>query len=180
MVGSSPHQTKPTGSQQQDNFPNLEQEKDQDKHQEGSVWTTHIGKKHSRVRSHVSQKQDDNKALQQEINDLKKKLRRAQQKRSPFSSDTSEEGDNNYRQRSRTPLSETFFYEEEHHHKHSHKSSSRKGLVNDIMSKALDRISKSPFTRKIEGTKLPWRFHQPTFIVYNGRTDPIKHISQFN
>ena len=103
----------------------------------------------------MSQKQDDNKALQQEINDLKKKLRHTQRKHSPSSSDTSEEGDDNYRQRSRTPPSETFSYEEEHHHKCSHKSPSRKGLVNDAMSKALDRISKSPFTHKIEGAELP-------------------------
>ena len=48
------------------------------------------------------------------------------------------------------------------------------------MSKALDRISKSPFTRKIEGAKLPRRFHQPTFTMYNSRMDPVEHISQFN
>ncbi|XP_030970450.1 uncharacterized protein LOC115990806 [Quercus lobata] len=48
------------------------------------------------------------------------------------------------------------------------------------MSKALDRISKSPFTCKIEGAELPQRFHQPTFIMYNGRMDPIEHVSQFN
>ena len=47
----------------QDNFLNLEWEKDQDKHREGSVQTTHISKSHSRVRSHVSQRQDNNKAL---------------------------------------------------------------------------------------------------------------------
>ena len=48
------------------------------------------------------------------------------------------------------------------------------------MSKALDQISKSPFTRKIEGAELPRQFHQPTFIIYNGQTDPIEHVSQFN
>ena len=48
------------------------------------------------------------------------------------------------------------------------------------MSKALDRISQSPFTRKIEGAKLPRLFHQPTFTIYNGRTNPVKHVSQFN
>ena len=128
------------------------------------------------MRSHVSQRQDDNKALQQEIDDLKKKLRRVQQKHSPSSSDTSEEGDDNYRQRSRTPPSETFSYEEEHHHRCKRKSPSRKGLVNHT----LDRISKSPFTRKIEGVKLPRRFHQPIFTMYNGRTDPVEHVSQFN
>ena len=48
------------------------------------------------------------------------------------------------------------------------------------MSKALDWISKSPFTCKIEGAKLPRRFHQPTFTMYNGRTNPVEHVSQFN
>ena len=47
------------------------------------------------------------------------------------------------------------------------------------MKKALSQISKSPFTREIEKAKLPSRFHQPTFIMYNGRTDPVEHVSQF-
>ncbi|XP_075655060.1 uncharacterized protein LOC142625256 [Castanea sativa] len=48
------------------------------------------------------------------------------------------------------------------------------------MSKALSQISKSPFMRWIERAKLPKRFAQPTFTVYNGRTDPIEHVSHFN
>ena len=47
------------------------------------------------------------------------------------------------------------------------------------MKKALSQISKSPFTRGIEKAKLPRRFHQPTFTMYNGRTDPVERISQF-
>ena len=47
------------------------------------------------------------------------------------------------------------------------------------MKKALSQISKSPFTRGIEKAKLPRRFHQPTFAMYNGRTDPVEHVSQF-
>ena len=47
------------------------------------------------------------------------------------------------------------------------------------MKKTLSQISKSPFTRGIERAKLPKRFHQPTFTMYNGRTDPIEHVSQF-
>ena len=180
MVGLGTHQTEPSGSQRQDNFLNLEWEKDQDKSQESSVQTTQKSKSCSRVKSHVSQRQDNNKALQREIDDLKKKLRRAQRKHSPFSSDTSEEGDENYRQRSRTPPSETFSYEEEHHHRQSHKNPSRKGLLNNAMSKAPNQISKSPFTRKIKGAKLPRRFHQPTFTMYNGLTDLLEHVSQFN
>ena len=47
------------------------------------------------------------------------------------------------------------------------------------MKKALSQISKSPFTRGIEKAKLRRRFHQPTFTMYNGRTDPVEHVSQF-
>ena len=48
------------------------------------------------------------------------------------------------------------------------------------MSRALNQISKSPFTRKIKGGRLPRRFTQPTFTMYNGRTDPVEHVSHFN
>ena len=48
------------------------------------------------------------------------------------------------------------------------------------MNKALSQVSKSPFTRRIEGAKLSRHFHQPTFLLYNGRSDPVEHVSQFN
>ena len=47
------------------------------------------------------------------------------------------------------------------------------------MKKVLSQISKSPFTWGIVRAKLPKRFHQPTFDMYNGRTDPVEYISQF-
>ena len=47
------------------------------------------------------------------------------------------------------------------------------------MKKALSQISKSPFARGIEKAKLPRHFHQPTFAMYNGQTDPVEHVSQF-
>ena len=47
------------------------------------------------------------------------------------------------------------------------------------MKKALSQISKSPFTREIEKAKLPRQFHQPSFAMYNGRTDHVEHVSQF-
>ena len=161
MVGSGPHQTESAGSQQQNDFLNLERERDRERYREGSVHTIHTSKSHSRVGNHVSQRQNSNKTMQLEIDNLKKKLRHAQRKRTPSSSNMSsdnEKGDN-YKQRSRTPPSETFSYNEEHHHKCRNKSSPRKGLGNDTMSKALNQISKSPFTRKIEGAKLPRQFH---------------------
>ena len=48
------------------------------------------------------------------------------------------------------------------------------------MSKTLDQLSRSLFTRRIEGAALPWRFQQPAFTIYNGNTDPVEHVSQFN
>ena len=82
-----------------------------------------------------------------------------------------------YRQRSRTLPSESFFCEEEHLHRRKRRNPSRKGIGTDVMKKALRQISKSPFTRGIEKTKLPRRFHQPTFAMYNDRTDPVEHVS---
>ena len=119
--------------------------------------------------------------MQQEIDDLKRQLRRAQQKQSPSSSDVSsnDEEDTIYRQWSGTPPSESFSYEEEHLHKRKRRCPSCKGVGTDVMKEALSQISKSPFTRGIERATLPRRFHQPTFAIYNGRTDLVEHVSQF-
>ena len=70
--------------------------------------------------------------------------------------------------------------DEERHGRQREKNPSRKGLGNDAMSRALNHISKSPFTRRIEGGKLPRRFTQPTFTMYNGKTVPVEHVSHFN
>ena len=69
------------------------------------------------------------------------------------------EKDASYKQRLRTPPNESFSYDEEHHHKRRYKSPPRRGLGNDAMSKALNQISKSLFTRKIEAAILPRWFH---------------------
>ena len=106
MVGSGPdqvgpHQAEFAGSQRQDDFLNLERERDRERYRKGSVHTTHTSRSHSRVGSHVSQKQNNNKAMQLEIDNFKKKLRRAQQKRTPSSSNMSsnDEDDDKYRRR---------------------------------------------------------------------------------
>ena len=119
--------------------------------------------------------------MQREIDDLKKQLHRAQQRLSPSNSNVSSNDEENtiYRQRSRTLPSESFSYEEEHHHRRKYKSPSHKGVGTDIMKKALSQISKSLFTQGIEKAKLLKRFHQPTFTMYNGRMDPVEHVSQF-
>ena len=78
--------------------------------------------------------QGDEKALQREIDDLKKQLRRAQRKQSPPSSDVSfnDEEDTSYRQQSGTPPSESFSYEEEHLLKRKCKSPSRRGVGTNV------------------------------------------------
>ena len=48
------------------------------------------------------------------------------------------------------------------------------------MNEALSQVAKFPFTRNIEGTSLPRQFHQPTFTLYNGRTDPVEHVGHFS
>ena len=121
--------------------------------------------------------------MQREIDEMKKKLRRARRRRSsPESESSSEETDDaTYKRRSRTPPSETFSGDEEYcSHKRKNKSPTHKGLRNRAMNEVLNQVAKSPFTRRIESASLPRRFHQPTFSLYNGQTDPVEHVSHFN
>ena len=162
MAGSSPHQASLHQAEyanvhQQDDFLNLEHKRDRENYQESSVYTIHTSGSIFRRKSHISHERDDNKTMQREIDDLKKQLRRAQQKRSPSSSDVSsnDEEDTMYRQRSRISPSESFSYDEERLHRRKHKSPSRKGMGTNVMKKALSQISKSPFTRGIEREILP-------------------------
>ena len=152
-----------------------------DNQQEGSLQTLHTGGSGYRRRSHLVHEQADEKDLQREINDLKKRLCRAQRKQTPSSSDVSSNDDEDvsYRQRLGTPPSESYSCKEEHSHKRSRRNPSRRGAGTNVVKKALSQISKSPFTRGIEKAKLPKRFHQPTFTMYNERTDPVEHVSQF-
>ena len=82
--GVGPHQPKPTNSQQQGNFPNLEhgQNEENERFQEGSVNTMQTNRSHTRVGSHMSQKRDDERGMQREINDLKRRLCFAQRRQS--------------------------------------------------------------------------------------------------
>ena len=186
MAGSGPHQTSPHHAEsanvhQQGELHDLEHGNDMNNQQEGSLQAHYTGGSSYRRRGHAIHEQIDEKAIQREIDDLKKRLRRAQRKQTPSSSDVSsnDEEDASYRQRSGTPLSESFSYEEENPHKRRCRSPSGRGVRTNVMKKALSQISKSPFTRGIEKAKLPRCFHQPTFAMYNGRTDPVEHVSQF-
>ena len=97
-----------------------------DNQQEGSLQTLHTGGSGYRRRGHAIHEQADEKAMQREIDDLKKRLCRAQRKQTPSSSDVSsnDEEDASCRQRSGTPPSESFSCEEEHLHKKRRRSSS--------------------------------------------------------
>ena len=83
MAGSGPHQTSPhqaksANVRQQDEFLNLERERDRENYLEGNVHTVHASGGGFRRRSHVSHKRDDNKAMQRKIDDLKKQIHQAQ------------------------------------------------------------------------------------------------------
>ncbi|XP_065627492.1 uncharacterized protein LOC136066697 [Quercus suber] len=120
--------------------------------------------------------------MQLEIDKLKRKLCyvKRRQTYSYSEDDSDDEQDVSYRRRTRTPVTESFYYEEEHYHGRQPPSPSHGGIGNDAISKALNQISKSPFTRRIEQAELPCRFHQPIFTIYNGRTNPVEHVSHFN
>ena len=143
--------------------------------------TTHTTKSHSRGKSHVSHVKHDGN-LQCEIADLKRELCHARRERSPpcFKPSSEETDGATYRRRSRTPPSKTFSYEEEHGRRHRHKSLPGRGLSNNAMNKTLSQISKSPFMRNIEDTVLPRRFHQPTFTLFDGWSDPVEYVSHFS
>ena len=49
----------------------------------------------------------------------------------------------------------------------------------DAMSHALRRSAQLPFLDKIEQAPMPSRFTQPPFNSYNGKTDPVKHVSHY-
>ena len=186
MAGSGPHETSPHHAEsanihQQGELNDLEHGNHMDNQQEGSLQMLHTGGSGYRQRSHLIHEQADEKDLQREIDDLKKRLRRAQRKQTPSSSDVSsnDDEDASYRKRSETPPSESYSCEEEHSRKRMWRSPSGRGVGTNVTKKALNQISKSPFTRGIEKAKLPKRFHQPTFTMYNGCTDPMEHMNQF-
>ena len=143
MVGLGPHrvgfhQPELTRSQQQGNFPNPERSRNEDngRFREESVNTTQTSRSHSHVGSHISQRQNDKQAMQREINNLKRKLCHAQRRQSHPNPDLpfDDESDDDYRQRLRTPPSETFSHEEEHYQRRKRRSPSPRGLGHNAMT----------------------------------------------
>ena len=83
MASSGPHQTSPHHAEsaniyQQGELNDLEHGNHMDNQQEGSLQMLHTDGSGYRRRSHLVHEQADEKDLQHEIDDLKKRLRRAQ------------------------------------------------------------------------------------------------------
>ena len=83
MAGSGPHQIRPhhvesANVHQQGELHDLEHEKDMDNQQKGSLQTFHTGGSGYQRRGHAIHEQGDEKVMQREIDDLKKRFRRAQ------------------------------------------------------------------------------------------------------
>ena len=135
MVGSGPNTVKFMGFQHQDHFRELERKRDQ----EGSVRSTHTNKSQSRGKNHISHEKNS-RNIQKEIDHLKRSLRHERRRRAPSNSDYSsdDEEDQDYRQMSRTPPSESFLYDKDYCRSRRNNNSSSRGLVNDTMSKALN------------------------------------------
>ena len=128
----NPHQVASGGSQHNQSEVNPQQRGDR----EQSGQTMHTNKSQSRGKSHVSHAKNE-KDIQREINELKKKLRRARWRRASFESESSSRDtkDDTYRQRSRTSPSETFFGDEEYSsYRRKSKSTLHKGLGNKAMN----------------------------------------------
>ena len=74
---TSPHQVEFINVRQQDEFLNIEHEKDLENYQKGNLHTVHTGGSGFRRKCHVVHEQGDEKVMQREIDDLKRQLRRA-------------------------------------------------------------------------------------------------------
>ena len=49
----------------------------------------------------------------------------------------------------------------------------------DAMSRALCKAARSPFSKEIEQALMPSRFTRPSFIFYDGKTNPVEHVSHY-
>ena len=130
------HHAESGGSQHSQSEVNPQQRVDREK----SGQTMRSNRSQLRGKSHVSHAKNE-KDMQREIDELKKKLRCARRRRSSFESESSSGGteDVTYRQRSRTPPSEIFSGGEKHSsYRRKSKGTSCRGLGNKAMNEALN------------------------------------------
>ena len=164
---------------------NLEQRRDREVAQSPSIraefiHSDHINRSHSRSGSQILCEQET-RNLRLEVDHLRRWL----QHRVHFRENRTHSLSQSYRRRSRTPPSESFRISShlvggERHHWRRVRNSPPENMENDAMSRALHQIPWSPFSSHIERAELPYHFTQPTFTIYNGRTDPVEHVSHFN
>ena len=60
------------------------------------------------------------------------------------------------------------------HGRHGHYN-----VAHDAMSRALRRGARSPFSEQIEHTEMLRWFTHPLFIIYDGKTDLVEHVSHY-
>ena len=91
--------------------------------------------------------------MQREIDDLKKQLHQAKKKQYPSNSDVSsnDEKDTVYKQRSRTPQSESFSCEDEYFHQRKLRSPSHKGVGTDVMKGSEPNLEITLYTGNRKG-----------------------------
>lgn len=56
----------------------------------------------------------------------------------------------------------------------------RLNVAINAMSRALQRVARLPFSEEIERTKMPRHFTCPSFTFYNGKTEPVEHVSPYS
>jgi len=49
----------------------------------------------------------------------------------------------------------------------------------DAMSRALRKVARSLFSNEIERAEMPNRFAHPPFNCYDGKTNPVEHVSHY-
>ena len=49
----------------------------------------------------------------------------------------------------------------------------------NAMSRALRRAARSPFSKEIERAPILSRFTRPPFNSYDGKTNPVEHVSHY-
>ena len=79
-----------------------------------------------------------------------------------------------HKERTRSPR------REERRLAHLRENATPQNMGLEFMSQALNQIPKSPFFEEIESLDLPQRFVSTTFVIYNGKFDPVEHVSHLN
>ena len=132
--------------------------------------------------SRCSDREQELKNLQKQVKFLEIELRgRCRRRYNKDSSDDpnytgveSSRGGSSRRSRDRSHETMGCCHESPHHDRHRHHNATL-----DTMSWVLRRATRSPFSDKIELTKMPRHFTHPPFTIYDGKTDLVEHVSNY-